>query len=76
MAGNELRKPRGWHLLAAVTLAAAVYAATRPEPESAVTVPAQAAGWHGAMEMYHKVALWAGRRAMEAELKYWEAVQQ
>lgn len=75
MAGNEPRKPRGWTVLAAVALAATVYAATRPEPESAVAVPAQAAGWHGAMELYHKVALWAGRRAMQAEMNYWEAVR-
>ena len=74
MAGNEPRRPRGWTVLAAAALAAAVYAATRPEPESAVTVPAQAVGWHGAMELYHKVALWAGRRAMQAEMNYWKAV--
>lgn len=75
MTGNEPRKTRSWHVLAVAALVAAAYAATRPVPEGGAGVRPQAAGWHGAMEIYHKVALWAGRRAMQAELNYWEAVR-
>jgi hypothetical protein len=75
MAGNEPRRPRGgFVLLGVAALAAAVYAGTRQEPEDAVNVPAAAAGWYGAMELYRRVALWAGRRAMQAEMNYWKAV--
>ena len=74
MAGNEPRKPVGLVLLGVAALGAAVYASTRTEDESAVNVPATVAGWHGAMEFYRRIALWAGRRAMAAENKYWEAV--
>lgn len=74
MAGNEPRRPRGLLLLGVLALGAAVYASTRIETEGATNPPPGAIGWHGAMEMYRKVALWAGRRAMEAEMKYWEAV--
>ncbi len=38
------------------------------------SVPPVAAGWHGAMELYRSLALWAGKRAMLAELHYWRAV--
>lgn len=74
MAGNEPRKPQGVTLLAVATLAAVVYVATRREPDTAVNVPPAAAGWHGAMEVYRNLAVWAGKRALQAEMKYWEAV--
>lgn len=38
-------------------------------------VPAEAVGWYGAMSLYRNVALWAGKRAMSAEMNYWKAVQ-
>jgi hypothetical protein len=75
MAGNEPRKPVGLVLFGVAALAAAVYASTRTEDESATGVPAAVAGWHGAMEFYRRLALWAGTRAMAAENKYWEAVR-
>lgn len=74
MAGNEPRKSYGPAVAAMAVLAAVVYVTTRPESESAVNVPPQAAGWHGAMELYRRLATWAGKRAMQAEMKYWEAV--
>lgn len=74
MAGNEPRRPRRKALLAVTALAVVAYVATRREPESGANVPPRAAGWHGAWELYRNVAMWAGKRAMQAELKYWEAV--
>jgi len=74
MTGNEPRKPRGTTLLAVAALVAVGYAVTRPADEGAVNVPPRAAGWHGAMELYRNLALWAGKRAMQAELNYWKAV--
>lgn len=44
----------------------------RTEPEH---VPPEAVGWYGAMELYRTLALWAGKRAMSAELNYWKAVR-
>ncbi len=70
MAGNEPRKSRGFLLLGVLALGAAAWAGTRPVQES----PQAAANWHGAMEFYRRIAVWAGRRAMQAEAKYWEAV--
>jgi hypothetical protein len=74
MAGNQPRKPVSAVAVAAVVLAAVAYASTRRPPEAPVSVPALAAGWHGAMEMYQALAVWAGKRALQAEAKYWEAV--
>lgn len=75
MPGNEPKKSRtGVTTVAVVALVVAAYAATRKEPESVAGVPPQAVGWHGAMELYRNVALWAGKRAMVAELNYWKAV--
>lgn len=42
--------------------------------EAGGDVPPEAAGWYGAMSMYRALALWAGKRAMSAELNYWKAV--
>lgn len=74
MTGNEPRKPRGPALLAVAALVTIAYVVTRPAEESAVSVPPRAAGWHGAMELYRNLALWAGKRAMQAEMHYWKAV--
>lgn len=74
MTGQEPKKSRaGATVLAVAALVTVAYAATRTAPESA-KVPPGAAGWHGAMELYRNVALWAGKRAMTAELNYWKAV--
>lgn len=73
MTGKEPRKPVGLVLVGVVALGVAVYAGTRTDDENAASI-APAAGWHGAMEFYRRIALWAGRRAMAAENKYWEAV--
>ena len=74
MAGNQRRKPVGPMLLAVAALAVVAYTTPRREPDDAVNVPPNAVGWHGAMEVYRNVALWAGKRALQAEMKYWEAV--
>lgn len=74
MAKNEPKKPVGAMVLAVAALAVVAYTVTRKEPDEPVNVPPNAAGWHGAMEVYRNVALWAGKRALQAEMKYWEAV--
>lgn len=59
---------------AAVVVAAA--AATRcGRREVDPDVPSEAVGWYGAMSLYRTVALWAGKRALSAELNYWKAVR-
>lgn len=55
----------------ALAVVAAVSVAGRREGDD---VPPEAAGWYGAMELYRSVALWAGKRAMSAEMNYWKAV--
>jgi hypothetical protein len=75
MAGTEGAKaPHRGLVLGAAAVLVLAYVATRGDEESAVTVPAGAAGWHGAMSLYRNLALWAGKRAMEAEMHYWKAV--
>jgi hypothetical protein len=73
MAGNEPRKRYGVTLLAVAALVTVAYTATRREPETQ-DVPPEAAGWYGAMELYRNLALWAGKRALQAEMRYWKAV--
>jgi len=74
MIEREPRKSRtGATVVAVAALAAVVYVATRT-PEDSTDVPPRAAGWHGAMELYRTLAMWAGKRAMLAELNYWKAV--
>ncbi|MYR11931.1 hypothetical protein GTY62_15225 [Streptomyces sp. SID724] len=76
MSDIEEKKPR-WstpaRVVAVAALVAVAVAATsgRREPEH---VPPEAVGWYGAMELYRTVAMWAGKRAMSAELNYWKAV--
>jgi hypothetical protein len=74
MAGNETHGPRRATLLALAALAALAYVTTRQDDESAVSIPPGAVAWHGAMSLYRNVALWAGKRAMSAEMNYWKAV--
>ena len=54
-----------------LVVAGSVRSATR---EAAGDVPPEAAGWYGAMSLYRAIALWSGKRAMSAEVKYWKAV--
>lgn len=42
--------------------------------QAAGDVSTEAAGWYGATSLYRAVATWAGKRALLAEAKYWEAV--
>lgn len=75
MTGHEPKNSRvGATVLAVAALVTVAYVAMRKEPESAANIPPGAVGWHGAMELYRNVALWAGKRAMDAELNYWKAV--
>jgi hypothetical protein len=75
MTGHERKKtPTGITVLAVAAFVTVAYVTTRKDPESAANVPPGAVGWHGAMELYRNVALWAGKRAMVAELNYWKAV--
>lgn len=74
MTGHEPKKPpRGATVVAVAALVAVAYVATRKDPEG-TNVPPAAVGWHGAMELYRNLALWAGKHAMHAELNYWKAV--
>lgn len=34
----------------------------------------RALGYYGAMSLYRNLALWFGKRAMDAELSYWKVV--
>ncbi|MFJ3812587.1 hypothetical protein ACIPWE_40290 [Streptomyces sp. NPDC090073] len=74
MTGNEPKKPRRAAVLGVAAVVALAYVATRRDDESVVNVPPGAAGWHGAMSLYRNLAVWAGRRALEAEMHYWKAV--
>lgn len=75
MTGPEPKRRRtGAVVVAAAALVVVVYSATSGRRESETDIPTQAVGWHGAMSLYRNLALWAGKRAMSAELNYWKAV--
>lgn len=76
MTGNEPNRPRPVRttVLAVAALLTVAYVATRREDGEAVNVPPGAVGWHGAMSLYRNVAMWAGKRALQAEMHYWKAV--
>lgn len=38
-------------------------------------VAGEASAYYAAWSLYRSLAVWAGKRAMVAEIKYWEAVQ-
>ena len=66
------------HLPALVAVGALVvvaYVASARRDEGPPDVPPDAVGWYGAMSLYRSLAMWAGKRAMSAELNYWKAVQ-
>ncbi|MYS19168.1 MULTISPECIES: hypothetical protein [unclassified Streptomyces] len=49
-------------------------AAARSSAPAGTDVPAAAVAYHGAMEFYQRLARWAGRRALDAELSYWKEI--
>ncbi|WP_371591256.1 hypothetical protein [Streptomyces sp. NBC_00470] len=65
------------HVLAVVCLGACVASAVgaRRAAGSGSEVPAAAVGYHGAMELYRNLAVFFGKRALEAEARYWEVVR-
>jgi len=76
MSHIEESKPRrtaaaGVVAVAVLVAVAVVATSGRREPEH---VPPDAVGWYGAMELYRTLAMWAGKRALSAELNYWKAV--
>lgn len=74
MSGQENRsRGKGPALAAVAALVVVAYIATAGR-EEVPDVPAEAAGWYGAMALYRALATWAGKRAMSAELHYWKAV--
>lgn len=61
-------------IMTAAVLLVAAGVARAAGKEAAGDVSTEAAGWYGATSLYRSVALWAGKRALLAEAKYWEAV--
>lgn len=64
---------RGTTVVAVAALAVVAVVALTPR-DGKTDMPPEAVGWYGAMELYRSLALWAGKRAMSAELNYWKAV--
>lgn len=76
MTGPEPKRRTGAAVVAVAALAVVAYSALSGRREQeASAVPPEAVGWYGAMELYRNLALWAGKRAMAAELNYWKAVR-
>jgi opacity protein-like surface antigen len=65
------RKTTALAVVALVVVAAAAAGRRKADPE----IPPEVAGWYGAMELYRALALWAGKRAMAAEVNYWKAAR-
>lgn len=67
-----------WALIAAGFIAAAVASAVSAQlaAPAGAAVPGDAVAYHSAMQAYGRLARWAGRRALECEARYWEAVKQ
>jgi hypothetical protein len=59
----------------AAAAAVGVWLGSRTATAAEAAVPNEARAYFGAMTMYGRIARWAGRRALEAEAAYWEAVQ-
>jgi hypothetical protein len=53
--------------------AASMYGARRAATAGA-SVPAEAAAYHGAAELYRSLAVFFGKQALRAEAHYWKAV--
>lgn len=76
MTGPEPKRHTGALVVAGVALAVVAYSALSGRREQEASAPrSEVVGWYGAMELYRNVALWAGKRAMAAELNYWKAVR-
>ncbi|MGW2795187.1 hypothetical protein ACWC9H_35420 [Streptomyces sp. NPDC001251] len=71
MTGDDAR--RGGVAVIAVAALVVVAAAATTRTEETTDVPPEAARWYGAMSLYRALAVWAGKRAMSAELNYWKA---
>ena len=71
---EKKRFPRGPLVVGAVALVAVAAVAASGRREAGGDIPPEAAGWYGAMSLYRAVAMWAGKRAMLAEVHYWKAV--
>ncbi|MFV6033168.1 hypothetical protein [Streptomyces sp. NPDC056264] len=65
------RRATGLAVLA-LALGVAGLVATRSD-DSSHDIPPEAARWYGAMSLYRSLAVWAGKRAMCAEIQYWKA---
>lgn len=74
MAEIEPKTPRPITLVAVGALVVVGYVAITGHRKQDPDVPPVAAGWYGAMELYRSLAVWAGKRAMLAEMHYWRAV--
>lgn len=68
------RRRTGALVVAAGALVVVAYVGLSGRRESE-DIPPEAVGWYGAMELYRSLALWAGKRAMSAEVNYWKAVR-
>lgn len=65
------------HVLAVVCVGACVATAygARRTAGPAAQVPPAAVGYHGAWELYRNLAVFFGKRALQAEARYWEVVR-
>lgn len=66
------RRATGLAVLA-LALGVAGLCAFRRSDDSSHDIPPEAARWYGAMSLYRSIAMWAGKRAMCAEIQYWKA---
>lgn len=60
-------------VLALATLA--TYSSARTAARGVGEPTPAAVGWHGAWQMYSRLAVWAGQRALLAESAYWKTVR-
>jgi hypothetical protein len=65
----------GAKVVAVAAITVVVVVALTPRDERLADIPPEAVRWYGAMELYRSLALWAGKRAMSAEIEYWKAAQ-
>jgi len=63
-----------WMVLVLVALATTAVSAQRAAAGVGVA-QGEAAAYHGAWQVYRRIALWSGMRALRAEAAYWRAVQ-
>lgn len=61
-------------VLALAMVAATVSSARRAARDVPGAVPADAVAYHGAMELYRTLAVYFGKKAMAAELRYREVI--